>query len=53
MKKTYMKPEMALYRIELQQMIAVSGPIIQGKDTGSADFVSLGRDFGWDDEDEE
>ena len=48
MKKTYMTPEMALYKIELQQMLATSGNILDGVTTESSGFEELGREFNFD-----
>ena len=48
MKKTYMTPEMALYKLELQQMLAASGNILDGVTTETSGFEELGREFDFD-----
>lgn len=50
MKKIYLTPEMALYKIELQQMLATSGSILDEVDTGTGGFEELGREFVFDDD---
>ena len=41
---------MALYKIELQQMLATSGSILDEVDTGTGGFEELGREFVFDDD---
>ena len=50
MKKIYLTPEMALYKIELQHMLATSGSILDEVDTGTGGFEELGREFVFDDD---
>ena len=49
MKKTYMKPEMLLEELELEQMIALS--IVEGEADPDADALGRELDIFFDDED--
>ena len=53
MKKTYMTPAVEVIRIEIQHMIATSGPLVGGSTDNEDDLLSREADFDFDDEEED
>lgn len=49
MKKTYMTPAVEVIRIEIQHMIAVSGPEVDGQTNQESDLLSR-ESFDFDDD---